>query len=175
MNIYLTGYRCTGKTTVGIRLAESLDWKKVDSDDLLVADAGSSISDIVAEKGWDAFREMEKITIKRIGQLEGYVVSTGGGVILNNENVECMKKTGMVVWLKAKPETIQKRLEEDETTEEQRPSLTSKGLYDEIEEVLTVRKPLYEKAMDFSVETDDKPIAEICDIIIKELKCREMP
>jgi shikimate kinase len=175
MNIYLTGYRCTGKTTVGALLAESLKWQVVDSDEMLVADAGTSISDIVAEKGWDAFREMEKETIKRIGQMDGYLVSTGGGVILHNENVECMKKTGIVIWLKARPETIHRRLEADKITEEQRPSLTASGLYDEIEEVLAKRTPLYKKAMDFSVDTDDKDIIEVRDIIIKELSCREIP
>jgi shikimate kinase len=175
MNVYLTGYRCTGKTTIAALLAEHLKWTSVDADDMLVEDAGSPVSDIVAEKGWDVFRAMEKATLERISRMDGVVVSTGGGVILNDDNVTCMKKTGIVIWLKATPETIHNRMTGDGKTEEQRPSLTNKGVYDEIEDVLNQRTPLYEQAMDFSVETDNKDITEIRDIIIKELSCREIP
>ena len=174
MNIYLTGYRCTGKTTIGALLAKNIEWQVLDADEMLVEDAKATIAEIVAGQGWDVFREMEKLIINRIGRLDQHVVATGGGAVLNNENVRCMKKTGIVIWLKARPETIQKRLEADDNTQEQRPSLTSSGLYDEIEEVLNIRNPLYEKAMDFSVDTDDKDISDICNTIIKELKCREI-
>jgi len=175
MNIYLTGYRCTGKTSIAALLAEHLNRDAVDSDDMLVEDAGSPVSEIVALNGWDVFREMEKATMERISRMDGVVVSTGGGAILNNDNVTCMKKTGVVIWLKATPETIHNRMAGDGKTEAQRPSLTKKGLYDEIEDVLRQRAPLYEQAMDFAVDTDNRDITEIRDIIIKELLCREIP
>lgn len=174
MNIYLTGYRCTGKTTVGERLGKLLGWQTVDADRMLVETAGISIADIVANQGWDAFREMEKAVITRIGRLDRHVVATGGGAVLIPDNVACMKATGLVIWLKARPETIHDRLASDDKTSGQRPSLTESGLFAEIEDVLRFRTPLYESAMDVYIDTDGKDVTEICQIIIKELKCREI-
>jgi len=169
MNIFLTGYRCTGKTCVGKALAKVLKRPFLDADLELVKEQSMSIKDIVAKKGWDAFRKMEHAVIKRICSLENYVVATGGGVVLSRLNVELMKKSGVVVWLKADPKTIEKRIVEDESTDDFRPALTSKGLVEEIEEVLSERKTFYEEAMDFPVDTDFSDIDEITDTIIGKI------
>ncbi len=166
MNIYLIGFRCTGKTTVSEILAKQLGWDAIDSDVELVKEQGTTIADIVAEKGWDAFRSMEKSIIIKLGVLNHHVVATGGGAILDEENVAGMKENGKVVWLTADPETIGKRMAQDETTEDSRPALTDKGIYDEIKETLLIRNPKYEKAMDFSVSTVDYDIKEVCRIIM---------
>jgi len=81
-----------------------------------------------------------------------------------------MQKSGRVVWLKVLPQTVKQRMTQDENTDDQRPSLTSKGLYDEIVDVLTERTPLYEKAMDVAIDTDQKTIDEIVDEIVKGFK-----
>ncbi|MCG2754880.1 MAG: shikimate kinase [Desulfobacteraceae bacterium] len=169
MNIYLTGYRCTGKTSVGKSLAQTLGWSFIDADLELVDKHGMTISEIVSKEGWSSFREKEKAIIKRLGILDKHVVATGGGVILDIENVEQMKKSGTIIWLKATPETIKKRILQDQNTEELRPSLTSKGLVEEIEETLLDRKPLYESAMDFSIDTDNRSIDDICGEIMGKL------
>ena len=88
MNIFLIGYRCTGKTTVGRSLAKSLGRPFFDADKELVKEQRLNISEIVSQKGWDAFREMESMVIKRICDLDNYVVATGGGVVLNDENIK---------------------------------------------------------------------------------------
>ncbi|MEA3427736.1 MAG: shikimate kinase [Thermodesulfobacteriota bacterium] len=170
MNIFLIGYRCTGKTSVGKSLAWTLGWSFIDADLELVDKYGMTITEIVSKEGWSSFREKEKAVVKRLSVLDKHVVATGGGVILDIENVEQMKKSGTIIWLKAMPETIKERILQDQNTEELRPSLTSKGLVEEIEETLLDRKPLYESAMDFSVDTDNRSIEDICGRIIGKLK-----
>lgn len=169
MNIFLIGYRCTGKTAVGRSLAKSLGRPFLDADSELVKEQNLNISEIVSQQGWNVFREIESDIIKRFCALEDHVVATGGGAVLNEKNVKYMRKSGKLVWLRATPETIKKRILLDKTTKEFRPPLTSKGSVEEIHETLLSRNPFYEKAMDFDVDTDDIGIDEVCRTIIKKL------
>lgn len=170
MNIYLIGYRCTGKTSVSKVLARHLGWAVIDSDAEIVKAQGESISDIVSNKGWDAFRSMEKAVIAQLSGLKNRVIATGGGAILKEENIANMKKSGKVVWLKARPGTIQKRMAGDLNTTDFRPALTDKGIFDEIEETLSIRNPLYETAMDFFIDTDELSIDSVCRKIIDQTR-----
>ena len=169
MNIYLIGYRCTGKSSVGKSLAKILGWSFLDADVELVKEYKITISEIVATEGWKSFRKKEKHILKRLGSLDKHVIATGGGAILDEENVKNMKKSGVSIWLRATPETVKDRILKDETTEDSRPSLTSKGLMEEIEETLIYRNPFYEKAMDFSVDTDNIDVENVCLTIQKNL------
>ena len=170
MNIFLIGYRCTGKTSVGRSLAKSLGRPFLDADYELVKEQDLNISEIVRKKGWDVFREIESDIIKRVCALDDHVVATGGGAVLNDMNVKHMKRSGKLAWLKATPETIKKRILQDKNTKDFRPPLTSKGSVEEIRETLLNRNPFYKKAMDFDVDTDDIGIDEVCHAIIKKLK-----
>ncbi len=172
MNIFIIGYRCTGKSSTGAKLAKKLGFDFIDADIMLVEKYKSTISDIVAQKGWDAFRKMEKDVTGNICKLNNVVVATGGGVILDPENIDAIKKSGIVIWLCAEPDTIYRRISGDEKTDEFRPSLTDKGLYKEVEETLDFRKPLYTKAMDFYIDTDNIDIDEVVDLSLKEIKKR---
>jgi len=169
MNIYLIGFRCTGKTTVGKIIANKLKVEFIDADDEIVKQQGMQISDIVDKHGWTYFREKESDIIKEISGMGNTVVATGGGVILNKDNVEHMKKSGTVIWLRANPETVKNRILQDEKTKQSRPSLTSKGLIDEIQETIEIRTPLYKEAMKFHIDTDEKGIEEVADRIVKRL------
>jgi shikimate kinase len=168
-HIFLTGYRCTGKTSVGKLLSQKLGWNFVDADELLVTEAQMTVAQIVAQFGWDDFRNRESRTLLKICDIEKTVVATGGGVILRKENVNAMKDSGTVIWLKASAETIAERMTGDGKTGEQRPGLTDKGALKEIEETLNQRLPLYENAMDFSVDTDGFMVEDICECILGEL------
>ncbi|GAB6094522.1 shikimate kinase [Desulfatiferula olefinivorans] len=161
-NLYLTGYRCTGKTSVGRNLADMLGWSFVDADRLLVDEAGMSVAEIVARFGWEDFRDRESAVLKRLSEKNRQVVATGGGVILRDVNRDIMKKTGRVVWLKASVLTIARRMENDSVTGDQRPGLTDQGAIREIETVLNERTPLYTAAMDMAVDTDGRSIDDIC-------------
>jgi len=161
MNVYLIGYRCTGKTTVGRSLADALDWSFVDADTALQDRSQMTIRAMVDKKGWDYFREEEKETIRDLCATGKTVVATGGGAVLDKENVNRMRESGVLIWLKARPGTIEDRILADRKTEDQRPSLTGKGLLGEIREVLTERHPFYEEAMTFSIDTDGREIGDI--------------
>jgi shikimate kinase len=175
MNIFLIGYRCTGKSTVGRKLAEKLNWQFVDADVELVSDQGASIDRIVFQSGWEGFRRIEKSVLARLCTSENQVIATGGGVVLDSENVQCMKKNGPVIWLRATPETIYRRMIRDQNTVASRPALTDKKLWDEILETLSLREPLYETAMSGFVETDGKTLEAVCSEVLSllmRLGCR---
>ncbi len=167
MNIYLIGYRCTGKSSVGKLLASELNMKFTDTDVELVNRARRSISEIVETSGWDEFRRIEKNIIREFSAFEKQVVATGGGAVLDGENVKYMKETGIVVWLRATPPVIRERLKNDPGTKEFRPALTGIGTIGEIDEILLTRNHFYEEAMDFYIDTDYLDINDLCRDIIK--------
>jgi len=169
MNIYLIGYRCTGKTTLGRELARELSWAFVDMDDLLVAEAGQSINEMVAEKGWPHFRSQERALLTRLAGKGHLVVGTGGGIILDPDNVADMRASGKVVWLQCSSAAITHRIQGDARTEEMRPALTDKGLIEEIESALEEREPLYGGAAHFAIATDGGDINGLCKEIIAKL------
>ncbi len=97
-NIYLTGYRAPGKTSTGRLLAEKLGIPFIDADEKLVEIEGRTVSEMVADKGWDYFRDRESAVLKQIASSGAdFVVATGGGVILRSENIEIMHLSGKVV------------------------------------------------------------------------------
>ncbi len=158
--LYLIGYRCTGKTSVGRELARRLGWAFADTDAILVEDLGMSITQMVEALGWAGFREAEREVLERISReptdpRPGMVVATGGGVVLDPENVRRMRETGRTVWLRATPETIRQRMAGDTATKGQRPPLTCGAADDEIERVLADRTPQYAEAADLTVDTDN--------------------
>jgi len=170
MNIFLIGYRCSGKTSVGRALAKKLGLAFVDADGRLTEKAGKTIAEMVADRGWDYFRQREKATIRSICALNGQVIATGGGVVLDPDNVAAMKRCGRLVWLRAAPETIRKRMLADNRTTDQRPVLTCGDATDEIEPTLKDRMPLYRAAMDFAIDTDRRPVADICEMIVDRIE-----
>lgn len=169
-NVFLIGYRCTGKSSAGKLLSEKLNWPFIDTDSLLVPEGGISIKEIVETHGWQTFRKMEHLAVKQVCVLDRRVVATGGGVVLNADNVAIMKKSGRLVWLRAEPATIEARMTRDQDTEAFRPALTSKDSFSEIEETLIERYPFYKQAMDFFVDTDNVGLDAIVDSTLENLK-----
>ena len=169
-NIYLTGYRCSGKTRVGKLLAKRLGLPFADTDLILEKNESKSVADIISESGWEAFRAMERDAVRKLTQKKGLVAATGGGAILDDKNVSDMKKSGRLIWLKASPETVKKRMKNDKRTKELRPSLTGVGALSEAEDIIEKRNPLYRKARDISVETDGADAEEVADTILKRLR-----
>ena len=167
MNLFLIGYRCTGKTTLGKVLAAKLGLKFVDTDRMLQEETGLEIATFVKRRGWNTFREKEMNVIYRLSQLNGQVIATGGGVVTITDNVTTMRSNGLVFWLQASVNTIQQRMMADNTTGESRPSLTEQGAFVEIEQVTKERKPLYKAAAHYSILTDDLTVEEAVHGIIK--------
>jgi shikimate kinase len=121
MNIVLIGYRCAGKTVVGKRLADRLQRRFVDTDDLIESKEGQ-ISDIVKSHGWDYFRAMEKKVIEEISKEDNLVIALGGGAVLDPDNVVNLERNGLIIWLKADREVLRKRMEQDPRTFTSRPT-----------------------------------------------------
>ena len=168
-NLFLIGYRCTGKSTVGKLLAATLDRAFVDTDSQIVTESGMSIREIVDKRGWQAFRRLEQTVLKQVCTVDRRVVATGGGIVLDADNVELMQGSGKIIWLRASPQTIKARMAQDQDSKAFRPALTSKDNLSEIEETLIERQPLYEQAMDLSVDSDNVRLDVIVDIIIENL------
>jgi len=173
MNLYLIGYRCTGKTTVGRSMAERLGWPLMDTDCVIVDAAGMSIDRMVASHGWPFFRQRESEVLFRVSAGNRQVVATGGGIVLDERNRQAMKATGKVVWLTASETCIRTRMLTDAATGDNRPALTGRGLLEEIETVLAERSPLYESAADLTIATDRASIEEICDRIVEALEIED--
>jgi shikimate kinase len=166
-SLVLIGYRATGKTTVGLLLARALGRPFVDLDQELVAAAGMTVADIVALEGWPGFRRRETALVRRFAHISGMVLATGGGVILDPENVTALRRHGLLVWLTATPEVIRRRLAEDRKTAVNRPGLGQSDALAEVEEILAQREPLYRQAADVVIDTNGLTAQEVADRILK--------
>jgi len=164
-NIILIGYRATGKSSVGRRLAAELGLGFFDMDQELELRQGQSISEMVADRGWPYFRGLEKELLTELTAKRGLVISTGGGAILHQDIWPQVKESGLVVWLTADRETICRRLLGDDQTASQRPTLTGTDPYAEIAMVLREREPLYRQGCHFSVDTGAMTIDEVVTLI----------
>ncbi len=169
-NVYLVGYRCCGKSSLGRLLADRLGWSFVDTDEQLVARAGQTIAAIVESKGWAYFRQLESTCLADIAGRKQQVVATGGGVVTAPRNVAAMKASGAVIWLRASVAVIRKRMQGDAQTVDQRPALTEHDANHEIESVLAERTPVYRAASDIAVDTDRGSIPALVENILARLR-----
>ena len=130
-----------------------------------------SIREIVGAHGWENFRQMESDILKTVCASKMQIVATGGGIVLNEQNVKLMRENGNIIWLRAEHETIKNRMLQDEGSMDFRPALTMNGSLSEIEETLQLREPLYQNAMDLSVDTDALDIPAVTGIILEKIDC----
>lgn len=137
-NIALIGFMGTGKTVTGKILAEKTGMELMDMDSMIEERQQRSIADIFATDGQDAFRAMERELVQELAQKENLIISTGGGIVLNSDNISDLASSGLVVCLTASPNVIFDRLENDST----RP-LLSGDKKDQIGTILESRKALY--------------------------------
>jgi shikimate kinase len=169
MVITLIGYRGTGKSTVGPRLAARLGWTFLDADPEIERRAGQTIRDIFQHRGEAEFRRLEADFLAEALQRNDLVLAPGGGAILNEATRERMKNAGPVVWLSAPIDVIAGRMDADATTAERRPALTALPPRAEIEELLAKRTPLYAQAASLKVETGGRSVESIVDEILDSL------
>lgn len=161
--LFLIGYRGSGKTSVAGATAQRLGWDWCDADALLEERAGCDIRTLFAQEGEPAFRRREHAVLRDLAEKSRLVVATGGGVVLLEENRPLLRR-GRVVWLRAAPEILQQRLQQDATTARRRPNLAQGGL-EEIRELLQARTPLYEATADLILDTDQRIPEEIAEEI----------
>jgi len=151
-NLVLIGYRGSGKTSVGREVARRLGYRFVDTDDLIVIDAGMTIARIFEQEGEAGFRDREADAVRQVTTCDRAVISLGGGAILRDENVAWLRGAGRVIWLSAPAEVLWSRITIDTESAERRPPLTARGGLDEVKKVLADRQPRYRKAADATVD-----------------------
>tara|TARA_B100000700_G_scaffold85526_3_gene96170 strand:+ start:9172 stop:9690 length:519 start_codon:yes stop_codon:yes gene_type:complete len=166
-NIFLTGYRATGKTTVANQVATALSMESIDADVFLEQQAGLTIAEIFAAEGEIGFRDRESAIVKQLAAREQLVVALGGGAILREENRQALQGRGITIWLTASAETIFERMSTDPLTGQRRPNLTNTGGLAEVRQLLQQRDPLYQAAADFSVDTEELSPAEVASRIVE--------
>lgn len=166
MNLVLIGMRGSGKTTVAELLSKKLNRKFMETDKLLVKKAKITIPEIVSKYGWDHFRDLESEIIKDVCSHDKAVISTGGGVVVRQENINVLKKNSRIIYLSAKTETLWKRIGSDPN----RPSLSGKQGKDDLQTVLNQRKKLYLKTADYVLRTDGKSVLQITLEVLEYLK-----
>ena len=162
-NIVLIGFMGSGKTSIGMKFARAFSYEFLDSDARIEEEQQQTINDIFAKQGEIAFRNMETELLMRLAEKqEKFVLGTGGGMPMREENVALLKQIGLVVFLKAGQEELIKRLTNDTT----RPLLAEGDIQDKVENLYAKRLPIYEAAADYILETDGKSFYEI----IKEIE-----
>jgi shikimate kinase len=157
-HLYLTGYRGSGKTSVGKWLEGKLLRPVVDLDDRIEHAAGMSIREIFELEGEAGFRNRESAALLAVSQEKPSIVSLGGGAILREENRQIIASSGFCVWLKVHADTVLSRLAQDSTTAERRPSLTSLPAREEVLTVLTAREPIYASVANGQIDATNKSI-----------------
>lgn len=160
MNIVLCGMMGSGKTTIAAALSEMYSLERVDTDEIIVSRYGA-IDKIFASFGEEHFRNVETEVVKEVASTsDNAVISLGGGAVLRAENVENLKRTGKIFYLRATADTIIKRLKGDNT----RPLLQG-NLEERVHSVLSVRSGIYEGVADIIVDTDGLTPEELAKII----------
>ena len=165
----LIGYRGTGKSTVGMRLARRLKWDWLDADNELERRAGRTIKEIFATDGEPTFRQLEREVLVELLTRQRLVLSTGGGCVQNVETRRDLCAAGPVVWLRASVETIASRILHDKTTNARRPNLTATGGFDEIRVLLAQREPLYRDCATITVDTEGLSLNEVVTRVVSQL------
>lgn len=158
MNVVLIGFMGCGKTTIGIKLSYFLKQALIDTDKLIERRAGCTIKEIFAKDGEDAFRQMETECLRGLCNEKGnFILSTGGGLPLREENAKLLHEIGKVVLLRVSADTVYERLKNDTT----RPLLQGDNPKQKIDELLQFREPIYESCADVIVDVAGKSFQEI--------------
>lgn len=160
-NIVLCGFMGSGKTTVGRKLARLTGLEFVDADQYLEEQEGKKISDIFAEKGEAYFRDRESAYIRALSERKGIVLSLGGGAVLRQENVDAVRRTGLLIHLDTPYFRIVKNLSYSNT----RPLLDKPDKQTETRRLYNARKGIYHRVADVSVRSPK--ISEVLEKLVK--------
>jgi len=164
-NLALVGFMGTGKSSVGRILARKTGRTLVDVDQRIEEKDGRSIPEIFETDGEARFRAIEKEVILEASRGRSQVITTGGGAVVDPENMAALKGGGLVVALTAVPETVYRRVKDSRN----RPLLKVGDVYAEIRKLMEIRKPFYDKA-DYQFATDGRTAPQVARMILETLK-----
>ncbi len=162
-NLVMIGFMGVGKTSVGRLVAQTLGREFLDTDEMVERRARASVGEVFRRDGETVFRQLEADAIKEAVAYPARVVTVGGGAPLSVENRTLLKQTGFLVYLRAKPETLVKRL----THVHDRPLLAGADRLSRVRDLLSARDPVYETAGDALVDTDGITAQETAEQVVR--------
>lgn len=165
-NIVLVGFMGSGKSSIGKRVAKQLGFQFIDTDQIIIDRTGMQISDIFSQEGEQAFRELESSALVSIGHLKRCVIATGGGAVLRDKNRALLRNIGFVIELTASEDVIYERVARNT----KRPLLQTENPRETLHQLLETRRPLYEDAAQFILDTTHLDHAAAADAIITEAR-----
>ena len=160
--IWLIGMMGSGKSTVGRRLSEELDTSFMDSDAEVELASGMTVRELWERQGESALRDAETAVVRRLAAEADGIVATGGGVVLDHRNVEAMRSSGTVVWLRADAAVLADRI-----TGTARPLLDGGDTFTLLRTILDARTELYEEAAHAIVDTDEMSVEQTVRSILR--------
>jgi shikimate kinase len=165
VNIALIGFMGTGKTSVGRLVADQLRFEYLDTDELIQAETGRSITDIFTRDGEPAFRALEEKAVRELAGRVKIVIATGGGLPVNLKNLASLKTHALVVSLWSSPEKIWERVRH----QGHRPLLHGENPQAKIQELLAARTPFYKQA-DVLLNTDLRSVREVAQQVVHQFR-----
>jgi shikimate kinase len=157
-----------GKSSVGRCLERRTGLRRFDTDEMVSARFGRSIAEIFSKFGETDFRRAETETLASLAPDRPAIIVTGGGIVLRQENIEHLKRLGLVVWLDASEETLFERA----SRKSGRPLLQTEDPRATLAKILAERAPLYRGASDIRIETTGRDHEEVADVILTEIENR---
>ncbi|HEX5021872.1 MAG TPA: shikimate kinase, partial [Candidatus Binatia bacterium] len=164
-NIALVGFMATGKSAVGRNLARKLHRRFVDLDALIEKTEGRNVRDIFAEKGESYFRRLEKQALEQILSQQGQIIATGGGIILDEDNLTLLRQKSLLIGLTASTDVLVSRVGKNS----KRPLLKGVDVRARIEELLQQRQSRYAEA-DVIIDTSGLTINQVVEKILKVVR-----
>ncbi len=164
-NLFLVGPMGAGKTTIGRQLARALGWTFHDVDREIETRSGADIPLIFDLEGEAGFRIRERAVLEELTGLQGVVVATGGGAVLDPLNRDHLTRRGRVIYLHASVAQQLKRTARDR----HRPLLHTRDRRLRLEELMAVREPLYQAVAELTVDTDGRTVRAVAGDILQRL------
>lgn len=161
-NIVLVGFMGTGKTSAGRIAARWLNYQFVDTDELIEKATGLTVSQIFQKYGEIRFRSEESLVVRKLASQENMVIATGGGLVINPENVRLLKENSVFILLTANSAVILERVSRRNT----RPLLAKSKTIETIEKLYAGRREYYEACSDYTVDTSNLSLDEAAGKII---------
>lgn len=168
--IFLIGFMGCGKSTLGRLLADAMGYQFVDTDQLIEEKCGCSVAQIFAEKGENAFRQLEREMLEKLLKLQRIVVATGGGMACCQQNIDKMNAAGTTVYLQASAENLANWLKPERKNRPLIAQQSEEQLLPYIVQTLSQREKFYQQAtfticVDQNYTTDNEMVSGIIELL----------
>ncbi|MBT6919879.1 MAG: shikimate kinase, partial [Planctomycetaceae bacterium] len=170
VRLILVGYRASGKTTIAEGVSRYFDCPVIDADEVFEQKHACDVGAFIQERGEPSFRDEETLVLRELLRVSDGVLSTGGGVVLREENRRIIRNARVpVVWVSASVAETRQRLALDATTASRRPPLAGEDVYSEVEQSLAEREAYYDEVAGVHIATDGETVSAIVEKVVKWL------